>query len=157
MRAVLRITPVALGGNPQGAVAFYLEQALAGSEGAPYRQRVIVLQRTDGAIINALYRLRTPQAFIGFAGRAPLTVADLERDPGCDASWTVRADSVARGSAGTAGRCASTLRGATHVVSEFALTADSFTTLDQGLDDAGSVRWGPPAGEIGHVFVKRRP
>lgn len=155
VRAVLRITPITLAGSAPGTRAFYLEQALADNERAPYRQRVIVVRRLDGALMNELYRLKQPQPWIGFDGRATISTSDLEREPGCDAYWTRASETAFRGSAGIRGRCPSTLRGASHAVSSFVLTEDKFTTLDQGIDDAGAVQWGPPAGDPGHIFVKR--
>jgi hypothetical protein len=156
VRAVLVITPVSLDGIPRDARAFYLEQSLAGQEGAPYRQRVIVLIRRDGATINELYRLVNPRPLVGFDGRRPLAMQDLQREPGCDARWERASELAFRGEAGAAGHCPSSLSGATHVISKFELTPDAFTTLDQGLDESGAVRWGPPAGVRGHIFVKRR-
>lgn len=155
VRAVLTITPVELRGAPGAAKAFYLQQSLAGQEHAPYRQRVIVLRRVDGAIRNELYRVKDPPAFLDFDGRRAIDPVELAREFGCDAQWTRASDDAYRGVAGREGRCPSTLRGATHTVSAFELTRDRFTTLDQGLDDAGSVRWGPPTGETGHIFARR--
>ncbi len=155
VRAVLTITPVALTTSEPEAFAFYLEQALEGQERAPYRQRVIVLRRRNGAIINELYRPRDARSLVGFRGVTPLSLDDFDRETGCDASWERASDSTFRGSAGVRDRCASTLRGATHARSTFALSRDVFVTLDQGLDDGGGVRWGPPLGVQGHVFVKR--
>lgn len=155
VRAVLAVAPLTLQGIPSGSRAFYLEQALAGHESEPYRQRVIVLMRRDGAVVNELYRLRNPREVTGFDGRRSLRLLDLEREPGCDAYWERESAEAFRGTAGASGRCASALQGATHAVSSFRLTAGTFTTLDQGLDDTGAVRWGPPPGEQGYVFVKR--
>jgi hypothetical protein len=59
--------------------------------------------------------------------------------------------------AGEVRTCRTTLRGATHVVSRVELTADSITSLDQGFDDTGAHKWGPPPGANGHVFVRRLP
>lgn len=158
VRAVLRIVRLTIddgADDAAGAPAFYLEQALAGQEGAPYRQRVIVLRWRDGALMNELHRLRDPSAFVGFDGGRSVRPEDLVREPGCDASWQRVSAHAFRGSAGGAGECRSTLRGATHVRSSFELTRHGFVTLDQGLDDAGAVRWGPPIGETGYRFVKR--
>lgn len=154
--AVLTITPITVDGIAAGARAFYIEQALAGKEAEPYRQRVIVLKAVDGAVSNELHRVKNPSALIHFDGRKTLALAALERESGCDARWTRESDATFAGSAGTTTRCPSTLRGATHAVSAFILTSNMFTTLDQGLDEAGTVRWGPPQGERGHVFVKRQ-
>jgi hypothetical protein len=155
VRAVLRIIPIAIQGMSGETRAYYLEQALDGQENAPYRQRVIVLRRIDGDIVSELYRVRDPAAFLAFDGRRVIEPTTLNREFGCDAKWMRVSDETYRGFVGREGRCPSTLRGATHTVSSFELTSQRFTTLDQGLDDAGVVRWGPPTGELGHIFVKR--
>lgn len=153
VRAVLRITPVVVDGVPADSRAFYLEQALAGE--APYRQRVIVLSAREGTVENALYRPREPATLVGFTGQRTLRVDELQRELGCDARWRRMPDGTYAGTAGTTTHCPSTLRGATHVESAFALAPTTFTTLDQGLDDAGVVKWGPPRGVEGHRFVRR--
>lgn len=155
VRAVLRVMPVAIEGLPDDARAFYLEQALAGQEAAPYRQRLIVLRTRDGVLMNELYRVTNAAALVGFDGRRALAMSAMEREPGCDAVWQRASAGAFTGAAGVAARCPSTLRGATHAVTHFALTSGTFTTLDQGVDDAGVVHWGPPNGVVGHVFVKR--
>jgi len=48
------------------------------------------------------------------------------------------------------------LRGATHTVSNTEITPAQITNLDQGFDDAGVHKWGPPPGVIGHIFIKRK-
>jgi len=158
--AVLRVVPVAGAGLPGPGQAFYLEQALAESEDKPYRQRVVLLTRLDGRLVNRLYRLKQPEAFVG-AWREPARLAGLAReelqlDEGCDLFWTRASDTRFTGVAGEAGTCRTALRGATHVTSKVELTADSITSLDQGFDDAGAHRWGPPPGAAGHAFSRRK-
>jgi hypothetical protein len=159
VRAVLRVVPVTVDGLSGGGRAFYLEQALAESEDKPYRQRVVLLTRLDGRLVNRLYRLKRPEAFVG-AWREPkrleaLVPAELELDEGCDLLWTPAWPDRFAGVAGEGGTCRTQLRGATHVVSRVELRADGLTSLDQGFDDAGAHRWGPPPGTAGHAFVRR--
>jgi hypothetical protein len=161
VRAVLRVVPVTVDGLSGGGRAFYLEQALAESEDKPYRQRVVLLTRLDGRLVNRLYRLKRPEAFVG-AWREPkrleaLVPAELELDEGCDLLWTPAWPDRFAGVAGEGGTCRTQLRGATHVVSRVELRADGLTSLDQGFDAAGAHRWGPPPGTAGHVFARRPP
>ena len=151
---------VAGAGIPGPGQAFYLEQALAESEDKPYRQRVVLLTRLDGRLVNRLYRLKRPEAFVG-AWREPARLSGLGReelqlDEGCDLVWTRASDTLFTGVAGEAGTCRTALRGATHVASKVELAADSITSLDQGFDDAGAHKWGPPPGAAGHVFARRK-
>ena len=103
--AVLRVVPVAGAGLPGPGQAFYLEQALAESEDKPYRQRVVLLTRLDGRLVNRLYRLKQPEAFVG-AWREPARLAGLAReelqlDEGCDLFWTRASDTRFTGVAGS--------------------------------------------------------
>jgi hypothetical protein len=160
VRAVLRVVPVTLAGLSEAGRAFYLEQALAEAEDKPYRQRIVLVTRRAGRLVNRLYRLKRPEALVG-AWRDPSRLAalaadELELDEGCDLVWTRADDGRFDGVAGAAGSCRTAVRGATHVVSRVELTAEAITSLDQGQDDAGAHKWGPPPGTPGHVFVRRR-
>jgi hypothetical protein len=151
--------PATVPGLSEGGRAFYLEQALAGSEDEPYRQRVVLLTRLDGRLVNRLYRLKRPAALVG-AWREPkrlgaLVPAEMELDAGCDLAWTPAWPDRFAGVAGEGGSCRTQARGATHVVSRVELRADGLTSLDQGFDDAGAHKWGPPPGTAGHAFARR--
>lgn len=157
VRAVLRVVPASVASLP-GRV-FYLEQALADAEDRPYRQRIVLLTRHDGRLVNRLYRMKRPEAYVG-AWRDPkrldaLGPAELDLDEGCDLVWTRAGDASFAGVAGEGRTCRTALRGATHVVSRVELTAGGITSLDQGFDDTGAHRWGPPPGAAGHVFARR--
>ncbi len=157
VRAVLKIValPTNIGG---GKPAFYLEQAMAGAEEQPYRQRVLLLEQTGpGAVTVWDYRIAEPKDLVGAApGQLQrLTMERLSREGGCEVVF-IRADrELFKGSAGAGRTCKSTLRGATHVISYSELTPRTLTSLDQGFDDTGAHKWGPPPGVIGHIFRKR--
>jgi hypothetical protein len=160
MRAVMHIVPVAICGlTCDGAgLAFYVEQAAAEAQDAPYRQRVYLLTRKDGRLINRIFRIGEPLELAGAYKRpallARLTPDRLTLDEGCDLTWTKQDETLFTGGAGLSGTCKSSLRGATHATSRVELRADSITSLDQGFDDAENHKWGPPGGTIGHVFRK---
>jgi hypothetical protein len=142
----------------RGGIAFYLEQALAGQTSQPYRQRLLVFE-SNGAGGATLwdYKISDPADLVGAPPEKlkSLDLARLSREGGCEVVW-VRADaSLYKGSAGAGRSCKSTLRGATHVISYSELTATTLTSLDQGFDDGGAHKWGPPPGVIGHIFRKR--
>jgi hypothetical protein len=71
--------------------------------------------------------------------------------------WTRVDQDLYKASAGAGRSCHTSLRGATYVISYADLTPRTLTTLDEGFDDAGAHRWGPPPGVIGHIFRKQPP
>lgn len=160
VKAVLKIQLIdaqALG-FPAGQQAFYLEQALADQAAQPYRQRVLVLERTGtGTATLWDYRITDPKDLVGADAAAlrSLTKERLSRQDGCEVTW-VRADrELYKGSAGAGRSCHTTLRNATFVISYSDLTPQTLTSLDEGFDDTGAHRWGPPPGVIGHIFRKQ--
>ena len=161
LRAVMRIVPVAICGLSETGRAFYVEQAAAVSEERPYRQRVYLLSRRDGRLVNRIYRIREPERLVGAWAEpgklARPTAEDLLPDEGCDLVWTAAGEGRYAGVAGEGGTCGNSLRGATHAVSRVEMTSRSITSLDQGYDEAGEHRWGPPPGAEGHVFARRDP
>jgi hypothetical protein len=162
VKAELRIVRLADGaaGFPAGKPVFYLEQALAGQTDKPYRQRLLVFERTaPGTATLWDFRITDPEDLVG----APLDKLNainpvrLIREAGCEVVW-VRVDrELYKGSAGASRSCKSQLREATHVISYSELTPQTLISLDQGFDDAGAHKWGPPPGVIGHIFRKRPP
>lgn len=160
VRAILKVTPLNIAGmNDKGARTLYYEQALAESEDKPYRQDIYLLTREHGALVNRSFRLTNPAEFVG-AHRHPDILKKITRDrltpiDGCSVVLTRINEDRYTGIAGLNGSCKSTLRGATHMISQIELTPTYQITLDQGFDDAGAHKWGPPPGTIGHIFMKR--
>lgn len=160
LRAVMHIAPVHIAGlSGADALTFYVEQAAAEAQAAPYRQRVYLLTRREGALVNRIFRIAEPQRFIGAHSRAgvaaQLAVAGLTLEPGCDLVWTRIDDELYTGIAGLNGTCRTTWRGAAYTVSQVLMAPSSITSLDQGFDAEGRHVWGPRPGVAGHVFRKR--
>lgn len=161
LRAVMHIAPAALPWLADGvtARAFYVEQAAAAAQDRPYRQRVYLLTRRDGVLVNRIYRITDPEDLIG-AHEQPdllqrLAPERLHLEAGCDLIWIPVDNTRYHGVTGLHGTCPSQLRGATHTISLVELTADHILSLDQGFDDEGDHRWGPPPGTMGHLFGRR--
>ena len=160
MRAVMHIVPATIPGlSAPGARTFYVEQAAADTQDKPYRQRVYLLTRIDGRAINRIYRLKTPEQFVG-AHRNPellaaLTPDALQLEEGCDLVWTRVSHKLFTGVAGGDKTCRTTWRGASFVVSQVEMTPTTLTSLDQGFAENGAHKWGPPPGAIGHIFTRR--
>uniref|UniRef100_A0A832HZU0 Chromophore lyase CpcT/CpeT n=1 Tax=Eiseniibacteriota bacterium TaxID=2212470 RepID=A0A832HZU0_UNCEI len=136
---------------------FYVEQALAGREDRPYRQRVYrLMENEQGVFESAVFTLPAPERFAG-RGRereplAGLTPDSLTERRGC-AVYLRRAGAAYRG--GTAGRgCPSELRGAAYATSEVVIERDRMRTLDRGFDAAGAQVWGSTRGAYEFVRVR---
>lgn len=161
VRVVLRIVPVKIKGfHDDGAGrTFYIEQAMADALDKPYRQGVYLLSRVDGKINNATYRIKDAAKFVG-AFAKPAMLKQLAADQlspveGCSVTFEKVSDAHYRGAMNEK-TCKSSIRGATWMASRGELTPSATITLDQGFDDAGNHKWGPPPGVIGHIFVRRR-
>jgi hypothetical protein len=159
-RATLRIFPVTIAGMSERGRTLYIEQAVAETPEKPYRQGVYFLSRDErGAIIMRNFKLSNPNEFIG-GWKDPAKLKALTSDRllpinGCDITLTRQNEHRYLAVVGLHGTCKSSLRGATHMISHGEITPDYQITLDQGFDDAGNSRWGPPPGVIGHIFKKR--
>ncbi len=162
LRAVTHIRPVQIAGlTAAGAHTFDVEQAAADSLERPYRQRVYLLTRRDGVLVNRIFRITEPQRFAGAHARpevlAGLTTEQLPLEPGCDLICTRVTEGLYSGIAGLNGTCPTTWRGAAYTISQVLMTPHSITFLDQGFGTQGNHVWGPPPKTPGHVFVKRVP
>lgn len=161
IRATLHVQPVQLIGMGENAAALYVENAAAETRDKPYRQRVYVVKRNSaGQIIVEIHRIKNQEqvvnAYKNPALLSNLSLANLTHEAGCDMTFQKVNSKLYKGAAGESKTCKSTLRGATHTISNTELTPTQITNLDQGFDDGGGHKWGPPPGTIGHIFVKRR-
>ncbi|MEW6336319.1 MAG: chromophore lyase CpcT/CpeT [Acidobacteriota bacterium] len=160
LRAVMRVVPVEVAGlSGPGARTFYVEQAAADSEATPYRQRVLMLTRRDGVLVNRVFKLVAPErmvgAWVGGERLSGLARKDLALEEGCDLVWTRIDDGLYTGLAGLHGQCRSSWRGGAYAVSQVLLRPDELISLDQGFDASGVQVWGPKPGIVGHRFVRR--
>ena len=160
IRAILHVQPVQLAGL-KDTLAFYVENQAAESRTKPYRQRIYVVKRgADKKIIIEIHRIKNQEQVVN-AYKNPallknITLEHLTQEIGCNMTFEKVNSKLYKGSGGTNKTCKSTLRGATHTVSNTELTPDTLTNLDQGFDEAGVHKWGPPPGTIGHIFRRRK-
>jgi hypothetical protein len=146
----IRLEMVRIWPERADAIWLYVEQAVAGHEGRPYRQRVYRLARAAlDTLESAVFELKAPLRFAG-AWRAPgtfdgLTPDSLERREGCAIRLTRRDGRTFAGA--TRGReCLSSLRGAAYATSEVVITPEGMTSWDRGFDAGGKQVWGAVAG-----------
>jgi glycosidase len=136
----------------------YVEQAVAGSEARPYRQRVYhVTRQQDGSIRSDVFSVSDPLRLAGDwrkpAPLATLTLDSLEARKGCAVILRRASDTAFEG--GTVDKeCTSDLRGAAYAISEVRVTPDGLVTWDRGYDQNGKQVWGATQG--GYVFKRIR-
>jgi hypothetical protein len=142
-----------------GSRVLYVEQARIDALGAPFRQRVYVLEPgepVESTAVSRVFELEDPGAAVGACSRsrAPRFTRDglIER-VGCVVALHAEGG-VLRGT--TSGRgCPSTQGGATYATSEMMVDAVSLRSWEHGFDASGTQRWGTDAGP--YVFVRRTP
>ncbi|MBD3348968.1 MAG: hypothetical protein GF400_07210 [Candidatus Eisenbacteria bacterium] len=137
-------------------VWIYVEQAVAGSEGRPYRQRVYRLTEMEGGLFSSdVFELDDPERYVGAwrhdAPLGDLRPKDLAKREGC--AVLLRRDPSGDFSGGTVGRCCrSSLGGAAYATSEVLLTESRLESWDRGFDASGRQVWGAEKGP--YVFRK---
>ncbi len=135
----------------------YVEQAEAGKESEPYRQRVYrLVDDRGGAVRSVIYALPEPKAAVGaWKGLAPLASVrpeTLTLRRGCDV--VLHETPAGTWEGGTEGKeCASDLRGAAYATSEVTLAGSGMVSWDRGFDAAGKQVWGAESG--GYAFVRQ--
>jgi CpeT protein len=141
----------------------YIEQAIAGRENAPYRQRIYRVSQTadqDNVTVQSeILLLKEPAKFLDLCskneGERVVVRAEIE-ERGCsvflqkttDAAGEVRFEGRT-----PAGGCPSNHNGATTVESTVSLGEKSLIAWDIGRDAQGNQVWGPKEGP--YIFLRR--
>lgn len=137
-----------------GQRVLYVEQAVAATPEAPYRQRAYVVESGDRSHVATtdVYEFTEPERWVGACDGTPsFTADDVSLRDGCGVTmhWE---DGAFTG--GTDPRsCPSTLRGASYATSEVVLTPERLESWDRGYDADGTQVWGAEAGA--YVFERR--
>ncbi len=93
IRAMAHLAAVSIKGLSDDGFSrtIYIEQALAESADKPYRQRIYLITRKDGNIINRTYKIANPQDLIGAYKNpeqlAKITLDRLTAEENCDLIW----------------------------------------------------------------------
>ena len=141
-----------------GQRVLYIEQALLEQVGAPYRQRLYVIEAgPGGGVVSRVFELRDPKPSVGLcdapAGPRRFAASDVEEREGCRVEL-VRAGDVYRG--GTTGKsCTSSLAGASYATSEVSVTPGTIESWDRGFDVNDRQVWGAELGP--YRFERRTP
>jgi CpeT protein len=145
----IRLEMVPVWTDRQDGHWFYVEQAVAGQEQRPYRQRVYHLFEGNGGHTSFVYELPDPARFAGRARQenplGSLGPDSLMARSGCAVFLKQTGDSLFAG--GTRGKeCNSTLRGATWASSEVEIGPGYIHSWDRGFDDQDLQVWGAEKG-----------
>ena len=133
----------------------YVEQAVAGAQDRPYRQRIYHVTHIGGDIFeSAVYTMDNPDSFTGAWEDASrfmsLTESLIHPRTGCEILLRKRDESFV---GSTLSRlCGSDLHGASFATSEVIIQADRLISWDRGFDEEGVHIWGAEAG--GYIFLK---
>lgn len=157
IRALMHVVPVEIPQLKMG-LAYYVENQDSANRPRPYRQRVYFLTRIDGKITLQIYKISQPEDLVNAHKNSSLlkklTFDRLSKEEGCDLVYE-RKENIFKGKIIDAKSCKSTLRGAAYTYSESEISKDKWINLDQGFDEAGNHKWGPPPGTFGHIFRRR--
>lgn len=135
----------------------YVEQAAAGSEQRPYRQRIYHLYVWDKeTIASRVFEIPDALTFAGGWQNTSvfdiLTPDELIDRQGCTIFLKKTDQGHFHGT--TPGKeCLSSLRGASYATSEATIMPDRMITWDRGWNDAGELVWG--SAHTGYVFIKK--
>jgi len=135
----------------------YVEQAVAGDQEQPYRQRVYKLEEKGNKLVSRVFELPDPERFIG-AHKAPgrfqtLSPAELLEKKGCAVYLKPDKLGVYRGSTRKKS-CKSSLRGATYATSRVSIGASFVQSWDRGFNDNDEQVWGATKG--GYLFFRKQ-
>lgn len=133
----------------------YVEQAVAATPEAPYRQRVYQLERRGKKLISKVYELPNPERYVG-AHTDPDKLSGLHPDDlierqGCAVILKQDREGLYRGSTRKED-CKSSLRGAAYATSRVSISDSFIQSWDRGFDAEGQQVWGATDG--GYMFLK---
>jgi len=152
----IRLEMVPIWTDREDGYWFYVEQAVAGYEDTPYRQRVYhVTEAESGKFRSDVYTIEEPSRLVGLrtAEDCPdyFVPDSLTLRDGCSIIMERKADGSFVG--GTAGQnCASDLQGASYATAEVIIDEKGLYSWDRGFDDDGNQVWGAEKG--GYYFRK---
>ncbi|MFM7217231.1 MAG: chromophore lyase CpcT/CpeT [Bacteroidota bacterium] len=149
----IRLTMTRIWKQREDGFWLYVEQAVAGNENKPYRQRIYHVQETGEARFQSvIYTLSDP---LRFAGRSPLieslTIDSLQEKVGCAVDLVFDGKCFSGGTVGTA--CPSDRKGAKYATSEVTISKRMLLSWDRGYDEKGIQVWGAEKG--GYRFIKK--
>lgn len=135
-----------------------VEQAMAASAQAPYRQRVYRIRRVEENMIEIeIYTWKDPKRVIGAwkdsAMLADLSPSDLMLRRGCEV-YLQRDEFKFFGSTHSTA-CSSDIRGASYATSEVNIAEKLLTSWDRGFTADGQQVWGAVKGP--YYFLRQKP
>lgn len=132
---------------------FYVEQALAGYESRPYRQRVYRLFKNfNGELVSAIYTFPNPKKYAQHWAQfeQDMTAEDCTEKMGCSVYLTFD-DGVFVGGTDI-GTCSSIRNGSKYATAEVQVYKYKLISWDRGWDANDNYVWG--AENAGYIFLK---
>ena len=151
----LKMLPIEVEGGSDSDHWVYVEQAMAGMEGSPYRQRAYRLTTgDDGTLESHIYRIRDGEELVGTweDGRLArdLTTDDLEGFRGNVVYLHRENDAFVGGTRGK--ECENSYGGAVYATTELVIDESGMYAWDRGYNERDEQVWGPEDG--GYAFDK---
>lgn len=136
----------------------YVEQAVAGHQDKPYRQRFYkVVNAGNDTFVSYIYTVNGPERFTGKQQGDPifskLTPDSLKLKDGCEVTLHYKGETNSyEGSTGM-NTCPSDRQGAAWATSKVSINESQMVSWDQGWDKEGKQVWGATKG--GYIFIKQ--
>jgi hypothetical protein len=134
---------------------FYVEQALAGYEDKPYRQRVYHLwENRWGEYVSSIYLFPEPKRYAQKSQEfeEDFSVKDITLKDGCDVILNFDYDQSCYVGGTKIGTCTSKRSGSTYATAEVKIYKNELYSWDRGFDANNEYVWG--AEKSGYVFLK---
>ncbi len=134
---------------------FYVEQAVAGSEKTPYRQRLYHLWENQwGEYVSTIYTFDNPLIYAQNWKKfdQEMTPQDCYRKNGCDVVLNFDYDKYCFVGGTKVGTCRSKRGGAAYATAEVKVYKNEMYSWDRGWNDQDEYVWG--AEKAGYIFLK---
>lgn len=150
----IRLKIVPIWKDRTDAIWLYVEQAVAGKEDRPYRQRVYRLTEPQtGSFESAVYTLNGPSRFVGNVALVnKITPDSLQLRDGCAVLLQKVGKKKFEGKTGDTS-CPSDMRNAAFATSIVTLTPSLLASWDRGFNREGQQVWGSEKGA--YLFRKK--
>lgn len=136
---------------------FYVEQALAGYENKPYRQRVYHLWENKwGEYVSSIYKFPSPLNYAQNWQKFELEMSPQKcrLKEGCDVVLNFDYDTYCFVGGTKVGTCSSRRSGSSYATAEVKIYKNELYSWDRGFNDKGEYVWG--AEKSGYIFLKEK-
>lgn len=155
----IRLRMIPVWKNTEDVFFLYVEQAMAGKQDQPYRQRFYKVEKKDNThFVSHIYTVNQPARLTGVPGNDPifdrLTPDSLLLKDGCAVYLEYQESSQSFLGSTQEGTCPSDRQGASYTTSKVSIYKDRMVSWDQGWNKEGKQVWGATKG--GYEFMKEQ-